>query len=102
MDGMAMNKMGAVKEFPELFRHPRRIDGINGIHGLTRGQVMGSGSDAADPGNDPGKFLHGPSQTEDLESPQLRDLEVRIFHIPLVIQKDFNFPVSFQSGDRID
>jgi hypothetical protein len=95
MEGVAVDIMGGIEKLSKLFRCPRRICLVNGIYGLTRGHVMSSGSDAADPGNDPGKFLHGSPQTEDLKSSQLRDLEVSIFNVPLVVQKNLNLPVSF-------
>jgi hypothetical protein len=95
MKGVTMDVMGGIEKFPKLLSCPRRISLVNGIYGLTRGHVMSSGSDAADPGNDPGKFLHGSPQTEDLKSSQLRDLEVGIFNVSLVVQKNLNLPVSF-------
>jgi hypothetical protein len=95
MKGVAMHIMGGIEKFPELFSRPRRISLVNGIYGLTRGQVVCRRSDAADPGNDPGDFLNGSPQTEDLKSPQLRDLEVSIFNVSLVVQKNLNLPVAF-------
>jgi hypothetical protein len=97
-----MDIMGRIKKLPKLFGRPRRISLINGIYGLTRGQMVCPRSDATDPRDDPGKDFHGSSQAEDLESSQFRDLEVSIFHIPLVVQKNLDLAVSFQSGDRIN
>jgi len=57
--------------------------------------MMSGGSDAADSGNDPRKLFHWSSQTEDLESSQLRDLKVSVFHIPSVVQKYLDLPMSF-------
>jgi hypothetical protein len=87
--------MGGIEKLSKLLCCPRRISLVNGINGLTRGQMVCRGSDAADSGNDPGKFLHGSPQTEDLKSSQLRDLEVGIFNVSLVVQKNLNLPVSF-------
>jgi len=56
---------------------------------------MCRGSDAADSGNDPGKYFYGSPQTEDLEPSQFRDLKVSIFNVSLVIQKYLDLPVSF-------
>jgi hypothetical protein len=95
MEGVAMNKMGRIEKLPKLFCRPWRIGLVNSINGLTRGHVMSSGSDAADSSNDSRKLLHWSSQTEDLESSQLRDLKVSIFYIPLVVQKNLNLPMSF-------
>jgi hypothetical protein len=102
MEGVAVDIMGGIEKLSKLFRCPRRICLVNGIYGLTRGQMVCRGSDAADSGNDSGKFLHRPSQTEDFESSQLRDLKVSIFHIPLVVQKNLDLSMPFQSGDRIN
>jgi hypothetical protein len=85
MKGVTMDVMGGIEKFPKLLSRPRRISLVSGIYGLTRGQVMSSGSDAADPGNDPGKYFHGSPQAEDLESSQLGDLKVGIFNISLVV-----------------
>ena len=97
-----MNVMGRVEKLPEFFCCLRGINLVNGVNGLTRGQVMGRRSNPTDPWNDPGKFLHRSSHTEDFKSSQLRNLKVSIFNIPLVVQKNFDLSVSFQSGDRID
>jgi hypothetical protein len=102
MEGVAVDIMGGIEKLSKLPRCPRRICLVNGIYGLTRGQMVRRRSDAADSGNDSGKFLHRPSQTEDFESSQLRDLKISIFHIPLVVQKNLDLPMSFQSGDRIN
>jgi hypothetical protein len=85
MKGVAMNIMSGIEKFPKLFSRSRRISLVNGIYGLTRGQMVCRRSDAADPGNDPGKYFHGSPQAEDLESSQLGDLKVSIFNISLVV-----------------
>ena len=97
-----MDIMGSVEKLPKLFGCPWRIDLVNGVNGLTRGQVMGGRSDAADSGDNPRDLFYRSSQTEDLKSPQLRNLKIGIFNIPLIVQKKFNLPMSFQSGDWID
>jgi len=102
MEGVAMDIMSGIEKLSKLLCCPRRIGLVNGIYGLTRGQMVCRRSDAADSGNDPGKLLHRPSQAENFESSQFRDLKVSIFHIPFVVQKNLDLPVSFQSGDRID
>jgi hypothetical protein len=95
MEGVAVDIMGRIEKLSKLLSCPRRISLVNSIYGLTRGQMVCRRSDAADSGNDPGKFLHRPSQTEDFESSQLRDLKVSIFHIPLVVQKNLDLPMPF-------
>jgi hypothetical protein len=56
-----MDIVGNIQELSELFSRPGGINLINGIDGLTRGQMVSRRSDAADPGNDSGKFFHRPS-----------------------------------------
>jgi hypothetical protein len=102
MKGVAMDIMGGIEKLPKLLGRPRWISLVNGIYGLTRGQMVCRRSDATDPRDDPGKYLHRSSQTEDFESSQLRDLKVSIFYIPLVVQENLDLAVSFQSGDRIN
>jgi hypothetical protein len=95
MKGVAMDIMGRIEKLPKLFGHPRRVSLINGIYGLTRGQMVCPRSDAADPRDDPGKDFHRSSQAEDLVSSQFRDLKVSVLHIPLVVQKNLDLAVSF-------
>jgi hypothetical protein len=99
---MAMDIMSGIEKLPELLGSPWRIGLVNSVNGLTRGQMVCRRSDATDSGNDSGKLLYRSSQTEDLESSELRDLKVSIFHVPLVVQKNLDLPMSFQSGDRIN
>jgi hypothetical protein len=102
MKGVAMDIMGGIEKLPKLFCRPRRISLVNSVYGLTRGQMVCRRSDAADPGNDPGKNFYRSSHAEDFESSQFRDLEIGIFNIPLVVQENLDLAVSFQSGDRIN
>jgi hypothetical protein len=102
MKGVAMDIMGGIEKLSKLLGSPRRISLVNSINGLTRGQMVCRGSDAADPRDDSGKHFHRSSQTEDLESSQFRDLKVSVLHIPLVVQKNLDLAVSFQPGDRIN
>jgi hypothetical protein len=95
MKGVAVDIMGRIEKLPKFLGRPRRIGLINGIYGLTRGQMVCRRSDAADPRDDSRKFLYRPSQAEDLEPSQLRDLKVGIFHVPLVVQKNLDLAVSF-------
>ena len=95
MKGVAVDIMGRVEKLTKLLCRPWRISLVNSVNGLTRGQMMSGGSDAADSGNDPGKFLDRSSQTEDFESSQFRDLKVSVFHVPSVVQKYLDLPMSF-------
>ena len=67
VEGMAMDIVGGIEEFPELLRRSWRIRPVNSVYGLTRGQMVRRGSDAADAGDDPGKFLYRSPLAEDLE-----------------------------------
>jgi len=95
MEGVAVDIMSRIEKLSKLFRCPRRICLVNSIYGLTRGQMVRRGSDAADPWDDSWKFLHWSSQTEDFESSQFRDLKVSVLHAPLVVQKNLDLAVSF-------
>jgi len=95
MEGVAVDIMGRIEKLSKLLCRSWRISLVYSINGLTRGQMVRRGSDAADSWDDPGKFLHWSSQTEDLEPSQLRDLKVSIFHIPVVIQKNLDLPMPF-------
>lgn len=102
MERMAVDIMSRIKKLPKLLRCTRRICLVNGVYGLTRGQMVCRRSDPTDSRDNSRKFFHRSSKTEDLESSQLGDLKVGILHVPLVVQKNLDLPVPFQSGDRIN
>ena len=102
MKRVAVDIMGRIKKLPKLLRCARRICLVNGVYGLTRGQMVCCRSDAADSWDDSRKLLHRSSQTEDFEYSQLRDLKVGVFNVSLVVQKNLDLPMPFQSGDRIN
>ena len=92
----------AVEQLAELLGRRRRIDVEQRVQGLRGRQVMGLGTDAADPSGQVRHVLGRPAHAELLETPQLRDLQVGIGHVALVIQEDVDLAVTFEPGDGIN
>ena len=63
---------------------------------------MGLRADAADAGRDPRHLLDRPADAELLEAAELRDLEVGVRDVPVVVEEDGDLAVAFEPGDRID
>jgi hypothetical protein len=63
---------------------------------------MSFGTDAADPGGDPGKFLHRAANAKLLESPQLGDTEIGVVDVSVIVHEDVDPAVTLQAGNRVD
>ena len=92
----------AVEQLPQQLGRPRRIDVIHGVGGLGRGHVVRLGAHAADAVGDDRHLLHRPADRKLLEAAQLRDLEIRVADLPLVVEEDLDLAMSFEAGDWID
>ena len=92
----------AIKKLAELLGRRRRIDVEQGVQGLGGRQVMGLGADAADPRRQVRHVLGRPAHAKLLETPQLRDLQIGVGHVALVVQKDVDLAVTFEPGDGIN
>ena len=93
---------GAVEQLAEQPRRPRRVDVIDGVGGLGRGHVVRLRADAADPAREDGHLLDRPADAELLEAAQLRDLEVGVRDLAVVVEEDLDPAVALESGDRVD
>ena len=92
----------AVEQLAELLGRRRRIDVEHGVQGLGGRHVMGLGADAADPRRQVRHVLGRPAHAELLEAAQLRDLQVGVGHVALVVQEDVDLAVAFEPGDGVD
>ena len=92
----------AVEQLAQELGRPRRIDPVDGIGGLGRGQVMGLRADAADPVGEGRHLLDRPTDAERLEPAQLRDLEIGPLDVALLVEEDLDLAVALESGDRVD
>ncbi len=93
---------GVVEQSAQLLGRAGRIDVVDRVAGLGAGHVVRLGADAADPGGDPGEFLHRPAHAKLLEAPQLGDAQIGVGHVPVVIEEDVDAAVTLQAGDRVD
>ena len=92
----------AVEQFAELLGRRRRIDVEHRVQRLGGRHVVGLGADAANAGRQVGHVLGRPAHAELLEAAQLRDLQVGVGHVALVVEEDVDLAVAFQPRDGVD
>ena len=73
-----------------------------GVQGLGGRHVMRLGADAADAGGEVGHVLGGAAHAELLEAAQLRNLQVGVGHLALVVEEDVDLAVAFQPRHGVD
>ena len=100
--GVVRGVEDAVEQLAELLGRRRRIDVEQGVQGLGGRHVMGLGADAADAGGQVRHVFGRPAHAELLETAQLRNLQVGVGHVALVVEEDLDLAVAFQPGDRVD
>ena len=59
-------------------------------------------ADAADPIRDQRHLFNRTSDDESFEAAQLRDLEIRIGYVSLIVEEDLDFAVTFKTGYGIN
>ena len=91
-----------IKQLAELLGQRRRIDVKQGVERLGRGHVMRLRADAADAIGQVGHVLGRTPHAKLLKSSQLGNLQIDVGNVPLVVEKNVDFPVAFQASDRID
>src|SRR6266542_1120655 len=102
MSGVVGDIESHVKQFANLLGCRRRLHCEKPIKRFGRGQVVCLWTDAADPVHDD-RHVFGPApDTELLEAAQFGYLKVGVGDIAVRVQKDFDFPVSFQARNRAD
>ncbi len=92
----------AVEQLAQHLARPRRVHVVDRIGSLGRGHVMRLGAHAADAVGDDRHLLDRPADGELLEPAQLRDLEVGVGDVAILVQEDLDLAVAFQAGDRIN
>ena len=100
--GVVGHVEGAEHELAQQACRPRRLDAVDRVGGLGRGQVVCLGAHAADAIGQDGHLLDRPADAEGLEAAQLGHLEVRSLHVARVIEEDLDLAVAFEAGDRVD
>jgi hypothetical protein len=100
--GVVGDVEGAVQQLAQFLGRRRRVYVIDRVGGFGGGHVVRLRAHAADAVGEQRHLLHRPAHGEPLEPAQLRDLEVRIGDVALLVQEDLDLAVSFQPGDRIN
>ena len=93
---------GVIDQFADLAGGGRRLDLVEVVERLGRGHVMRRGAHAADAAGDLRHLLGRSAVAEDLEAAQLRDLQIRVLHVALVVEEDVNLAVPFEAGDGVN
>jgi len=102
MGDVRMDEVGGIEEFPQLLAGRWDLNLINGVCGLTRGHMVRAWSDTADTGHNARQFFYRASLAEALKTPQLRDLEVGILNLAILVEEDFYLAMAFQASYRIN
>ena len=92
----------AVEQLSQLLGGRRRLDVEERVEGLGCRHVMSLGAHSADPRRKVRHILRGPPHAKPLEAAELRDLQVGVGDVPLLVEEDVDLPVPFETGDRID
>ena len=92
----------AVEQLAELLGRRRRIDVEHGVEGLGGRQVVGLGADAADPRRQVRHVLGRPAHAELLEAAKLRNLQIGVGHVALLVEEDVDLAVTFEPRNGIN
>jgi len=83
-------------------RNVRNSNRHDGFAGLGRSNQVRDRANAADARHQAGHLVVGAALREPLESPYLRNMEVRILNLALTVQLNGDFAVPFQARYRVD
>ena len=78
------------------------LDPEDGVEGLGRRHVVRLRAHAADARRDARHLLDRAADAEALEPAQLRDLEVDVLDLAVVVEEDLDLAVTLETGDWID
>ena len=92
----------AVEQLAELLARRRRIDVEHRVERLGGRQVVGLGTDAADAGRQVRHVLGRPAHAELLEAAKLRNLQIGVRHVPLLVEENVDLAVAFEPGNGIN
>ena len=102
MRGMVGHEERHVEQFADFLCGGGGLNAKEPVEGLDRGHVMSFRAHATDAIGDHRHVFGRPAHTELLEAPQLGNLEVGVGDVAVLIEKDVDFSVPFQPGNRID
>ncbi len=97
-----LHHLRQVQHAPQLRRGVRNAHRHDGLASLGGGQEMGDRADAADARHEARHLVKRPALAEALEAAHLRDVEVRVLHLALVVELDGDLAVAFKARYRID
>ena len=93
---------GVVEQLAQLAAGRRDLDAEDAVDGLGGRHVVSLGAHAADARRDARQLLDRAADAEALEAAQLRDLEVDVLDLAVVVDEDLDLAVTFETGDGID
>src|ERR1035438_10542699 len=99
---MVFERERVIDQLANLAARRGGFDLVEVVESLGGGHVMRGGADTADAAGDLRHVLRWAAKGEDLETPQLGDLEIGVFDVALVIEEDVDLAVAFKAGDRVD
>jgi hypothetical protein len=97
-----VHKMRAIIQLSQLLCRWRCFHFVYRIYGLTRGQMMGGRSNAADSRYYTRHFLNWHSLNELFKTAQFWNLEIAVGHASIISEENVNFSMSFESCNGIN
>ncbi len=101
-EGVRLHDLGAMEQLAKLRGGRRDTHGHDGVAGLRRGEEVADRADAADARRDGGHLVVGPSLDEALEASDLRDMELRVCHLPGIVEGDRDGGMPLDARDVVD
>jgi hypothetical protein len=101
-EGVGLQNLPQVHHPPQLFTRDRDAHGQDFVAGFCRSQQVTHGANATDAGGNARHFPHGPAFAEFFKSAKFNHMKVGIFNLSRIIQKQGDFGMTFNAGDRIN
>jgi hypothetical protein len=98
---MALDDLAEVHQTAKLVRRRRDIDGKNGVTGFGGSQQVADGANAADTRSDAGHFAKRAAFTKFFKAAKLNDMKFGVGNVSGVVQKNADFGVTLDAGNRI-
>ena len=99
---VAVYEVRVVEGVPDVERRLGGLRVVASVDGLGSREVVSTGADTAKPCGDLCELGNPPADAESLESPDLGDLPVCVFHISAVVEEDLDLSMSLETGDGVN
>ena len=97
VERVGIDDLPHVHQLPHLPRRGRDLHAQKVVARLGRGKMMAHRTDAADPRRDDGHVPDHPAFAELLESPELRHVEMGVFHVSVLVKVDGDLAVTLRA-----